>query len=157
MASWSQGYFEQKPQVLPPLLINRGCELVKMDRILADGGKALDKAIGIKDSANVNELKNSLPTEEKSIVEELTKSIKCNKLDKSSNSGNFIKSWSPRFGQPQDTLFEEVIEAFTGQADNESKDFASQADVDCRVKSLLRKRRLWKERRHSHITRVAGS
>ena len=73
-------------------LIDRGCELVEMDRILVDGGEALDKAIGIKDSANVNELKNSLPTEEKSIVEELTKSIKCNKVDKSSNSDNFIKS-----------------------------------------------------------------
>ena len=138
-------------------LIDRGLELVKMDRILVDGGKALDKAIDIKDSANVNELKNSLPAEEKSIVEELTKSIKCNKLDSSSNSDDCIQAWKPGLGQPQDTLFEEVVEAFIGQPDNEAGDLAGQADLESRVKSLLKKRRLMKERCHSHITRGACS
>ena len=138
-------------------LIDRGCELVKMDRILVDGGKALDKAIGIKDSANVNELKNALPAEGKSIVEELSKSIKCNKLDTSSNSDNFVQSWNPGLGQPQDTLFEEVVEAFIGQEDNEAGDLAGRANLESRVKLLLEKKRLMKERCHSHITRGAGS
>ena len=119
-------------------LIDRGCELVQMDKILVDGGKALDKAIGIKDSTNVDELKNSLPAEEKSIVEEL-------------------KSWKPGFGQSQDTLFEEVVEAFIGQANDEAGDLAGRANLEIRMKSLLKQRRLVKERCHSHITRGAGS
>ena len=73
------------------------------------------------------------------------------------NSDDYVRSWQPGFGQPQDTLFEEVMEGFIGQANNAAGDLVGRANLENRVKSLLDFRRLLKERCHTHITRGAGS
>ena len=50
-------------------LVDRACELASIDKVLVDGGKALSKAIGIKDQSNIAQLKKSLPKEAHPIID----------------------------------------------------------------------------------------
>lgn len=50
-------------------LVDRACELASIDKVLVDGGKALSKAIGMKDQSNIAQLKKSLPKEAHPIID----------------------------------------------------------------------------------------
>ena len=140
-------------------LLNRATTLLRSVNadakyVLVDGGKALDKAIGI---ANESRQKNVLTSVAECTSDEFDTFLHSeahtavNPPKVEGSADDYVISYT------LDNMMEEIVEAFAGQGDSDAGDQLGRSNLEERIRGLLHSFRLGKERCHAHITRNAGS
>ena len=124
-------------------LLTHGTELIEnagggVNCCLVDGGKALDKAIGIE---NMSRVGDGIADYEDEAILSLVESM----------------DTTAALSEDDEDDFEELAEAFIGQESSDAGDAEGRKVLEEKLNALMTRKRLKKKRCHAHLTRKAGS
>ena len=136
-------------------LLTRAMELLKEAggdgrSMLVDGGKALDKAIGMENVARSANVLDDVTTQPDMISDLL-------QHDDTAHTAPIIGDSTESSNAEIDDVCDEIMEAFAGQAGTDDGDEEGRRSLEVRLKKLLDDHQLSLERCLAHITRNAGT